>query len=190
MISPNLASRPFLNTRPVWLVTGAAAVLTVLLVILNVSFYIRSNRTLAPQLARYQQLRAEHQAMTTQVQTLVSELEKVPWRSLEGRVEATNVVLREWSFSWVRLLDDIERVVPREVRILKIGPSIGPEEVTLSLFIVARSRDAMIEFLTNLIDDPSFSKPIPIREGLPEESDLAGYELTLRVTYHPEEAGP
>ena len=29
MIAPNLAARPFLNTRPVWLVTGVAAALAV-----------------------------------------------------------------------------------------------------------------------------------------------------------------
>jgi Tfp pilus assembly protein PilN len=190
MIAPNLATRPFLNTRPVWLLTGAAGLLTVALLILNITLYVKTNSTLAPQLDHLRQLEAEHARLSNEVDGLLAELEKVPWRSLGSRVDATNVVLREWDFSWLNLLDDVERVMPREVRILRIGPSVGADEVSLNLAVVARTRDALIEFLNNLIIDPSFSKPIPIHEELPEESPSAGYDLRLRVNYHPEGAGP
>jgi Tfp pilus assembly protein PilN len=190
MIAPNLASRPFLNTRPVWVVTGAAGLLTVVLLILNISLYVKTNATLAPQLEYQRQLEAEHEQLSNEVGVLLAELDKVPWKSLASRVDATNVVLREWGFSWLDLLDDIERVMPREVRIIRIGPSVGADGVSLSLAVVARTRDALIEFLNNLINDPSFSKPIPIYEQLPEESASAGYDLTLRVSYHPDAEGP
>jgi hypothetical protein len=156
-------------------------------VVLNITSYLSSNRELAPQLDRLSRLRSEYESVSAEVRGLVAEFEKVPWRSLQSRVAATNVVLREWGFSWLALLDDIEEVIPREVRLIRIGPSVGPAEVTLSLRVVARSRDALIEFLDNLITDPRFSRPIPLREGLPEESAVAGYDLSLRVTYHPEE---
>jgi hypothetical protein len=187
VIAPNLASRQFLNTRPVWLVTCTAGFLTAVFVVLNITSYLSSNRELAPQLDRLSRLRSEYESVSAEVRGLVAEFEKVPWRSLQSRVAATNVVLREWGFSWLALLDDIEEVIPREVRLIRIGPSVGPDEVTLSLRVVARSRDALIEFLDNLITDPRFSRPIPLREGLPEESAVAGYDLSLRVTYHPEE---
>jgi Tfp pilus assembly protein PilN len=185
MILPNLAARPFLNTRPVLLVTGAAGLLAVLFLILNVSFYFSSNRTLAPQLERARELRAQRDALTTQVRGVLADLEKVPWRSLSSRVQATNLVLREWSFSWLRLLDDIERVMPRDVRIVRIAPVVSSEGVALNLMAIARSRDDILELLENLIADGSFSEPIPVREALPEKSSIAGYELTLRVNYHP-----
>jgi len=187
MIAPNLATRPFLNTRPVWLVTGAAGVLALLFFILNVSFYFSSNRTLAPQLERARELRAQRDTLSGEAQTVLRDLEKVPWKSLSGRVQATNLVLREWSFSWLRLLDDIERVMPRDVRIVRIAPVVSVDGVTLNLMAVARTRDDILEFLDNLIVDPSFSNPIPLREGLPEESATAGYEITMRVNYHPSE---
>lgn len=187
MTAPNLASRPFLNTRPVWLVTGAAGLLTVVLLIVNITLFVRTNRTLAPQLDYLAQLEAEHQELSHEVALVLTELEEVPWKSLASRVHGTNVVLREWGFSWLDLLDDIEAVMPREVRVIRIGPGVGPDGVKLNLMVVARSRDAMIELLTNLITDPSFSEPIPIHEGLPEESETAGYDLSLRVNYHPDE---
>lgn len=185
MIGPNLASRPFLNTRPVWLVAVAAGVLVVLFVILNFSFFFLSGRELAPQLTYARELEAKRDQLSSEVRGLVVELDKVPWKSLSSRVRATNVVLREWSFSWLGLLDDIERVMPREVRVVRIAPSVGDDGVTLNLEAIARSREATLEFLENLIADPHFSAPIPIRERFPEESEFAGYDLTMRVTYHP-----
>ena len=187
MIAPNLAARPFLNTRPVWLVTAVAVALAVLFIVLNVSFYFSSNRTLAPQLERARELRLQRDALVDDAQAVLRDLEKVPWRSLSGRVQATNLVLREWDFSWLQLLDDIERVMPRDVRIVRIAPAVTADGFTLNLMAIARTRDDVLELLQNLIVDPSFSEPIPIREGLPEESRTAGYELTMRVTYHPGE---
>jgi hypothetical protein len=53
---------------------------------------------------------------------------------------------------------------------------------------VARTRDAMLEFLENLVNDPNFSQPTPRREEGPEESDVPGYTLALSVRYNPPEA--
>ena len=45
----------------------------------------------------------------------------------------------------------------------------------------------MLQLLDNLIADPRFEEPTPSSEISPEESPLATYGLTLRVTYHPAE---
>jgi Tfp pilus assembly protein PilN len=185
VIAPNLASRPFLNTRPVWLLTGACVVLTVTFGALNVLSYVRSNRTLAPVIERRAELDAIKSELERSVRGEVQRLEGVPWKSLADRVRDTNVVLRERNFSWIRLLDDVERVMPYQVRMVTISPGVSTEGVSLSLAVVAQSRDAMLELLENLIADPSFSQPMPLREGLPETARTAEYELSLNVTYHP-----
>ena len=52
MITPNLATRPFLNTRPVWLVTAAAGLATLILLGLNLRLFLVSNRALDEETAR------------------------------------------------------------------------------------------------------------------------------------------
>jgi type IV pilus assembly protein PilN len=190
MIVPNLASRPFLNTRPVWLVTAVSILVALLFVVLNVFSYVTANRTLATQLSEYGRLEARRDALRREVKAEVATLDKVPWTSLANRVKATNLVLQEGSFSWPALLDDVERVMPYEVRLTRIAPTLGPEGVSLSLAVVCRSREAMLEFLENLIKDPSFANPIPVREELPEGSRTAAYDLTLKVDYRPPEVKP
>jgi hypothetical protein len=188
MILPNFASRPFLNTRPVWLVTAASGALALVFVVLNIVTFAGSNRTLAPQLDHRDRLRAEKAELEHELRGRLLEMEKVPWRSLRARVSATNVVLREHGFSWSRLLEDIERIMPYDARLVNIGPTVGPEGVLLNLMVVARTRDAMLELLENMIADPSFSEPLPRGEKGPGDAETAGYELSMTVKYHPPEA--
>ena len=82
MIAPDLAARPFLNTRPVWLVTGVAVALAVVFLVLNVSFYFSSNRTLAPQLERARELRSQREALAAETQIEIEDLDKDHLRSL------------------------------------------------------------------------------------------------------------
>jgi Tfp pilus assembly protein PilN len=131
-----------------------------------------------------------HQSLDAAVRRDINALERVPWRSLTRRVDATNLILQEHAFSWLGMLDDIERVMPYDLRLTRIAPSVGVDEVTLSLALIAHNRDAMLELLDNLIADPSFSNPTPSMEATPEESTTAEYVMSLRVTYHPNQEAP
>lgn len=190
MITPNLATRPFLNTRPVWLVAAAAGFLALILIGFNLRLYLVANRHLDDETTKRDGLELRYSALATEVKEDVDVLEKVPWRSLKGRVDATNLILREHSFSWLEMLDDIERVMPYDLRLTRIAPTVGSDEVTLSLEAVARNRDAMLEFLDNLIADPRFENATPATEKTPEETELTTYVLSVRVTYHPSEETP
>ena len=140
MITPNLATRPFLNTRPVWLVSGVAAFLAVVLIILNLRLMLVTSRALEDEIANRDALEAQYRSVAAQVRNDVEALTRVPWRSLEARVAATNTILRQQLFSWPQMLDDIAGAMPYDVRLTRIAPSVGPEKVTLSLEVVARRR--------------------------------------------------
>ena len=185
MIAPNLATRPFLNTRPVWLVTAVAGALTLILLAFNLRLFLVANRALVDETAKRDSLLERHLTLEAAVRKDVETLERVPWRSLTRRVDATNLILREHSFSWLGMLDDIERVMPYDVRLTKISPSVSDDGATLSLALIAHNRDAMLELLDNLVADPRFSDPTPSMESSPEENAAASYIMSLRVNYDP-----
>jgi len=184
VITPNLASRPFLNTRPVWVVSAAAGIVALILIGFNLHSYLVSNRSMGSQLERRDELRAKHAALSDEVRSDVEALAKVPWRSLRSRVEATNLIFSEHAFSWVQMLDDIGRVLPWDVRMTRISPKVEPGNATLSIEVLAQTRPSLLQFLDSLVDDPSFSDPTPMSENTPEEGGV-GYLMTLRVSYHP-----
>jgi len=190
MITPSLASRPFLNTRPVWLMTIATGCIALVLIGLNIRFYLITNRTIEDEIATRDALEKRYSELEGDARQEIAYLNRVPWRTLEARVNATNLVLEEHAFSWLKMLDDIERVMPYDVRLIRIGPSVGTEGITLSFEVVARNRDAMLDFIDNLVEDPKFDEPSLASEQTPEESDTGTYVLTMRVRYLASEVAP
>ena len=189
MIVPNLASRPYLNTRPVWVVTAVAAFMVLIFAVVNTHVWLKSSHSLEEQILTYDQLEEEYRRLTAEVSEQAEDLNRVPWKSLAARVNAVNAVIREHEFSWIGLLDDIERVLPYEVRLTKISPRVDVDSVNLSLVAIGRTRDALLDFFDALIQDPSFSEPTPSSEITPEESGF-GYVFNLTVVHHPGEVAP
>jgi len=169
----------------VWLVTAVAGALTLILLAFNLRLFLVANRALVDETATRDALLERHLVLEASVRKDVEALERVPWRSLTRRVDATNLILREHAFSWLGMLDDIERVMPYDVRLTRISPSVGSDGAMLSLALIAHNRDAMLELLDNLIADPRFSDPTPSTESTPEEDSTAAYVMNLRVNYHP-----
>jgi len=185
VITPNLATRPFLNTRPVWLLTAIAGFLALILIGFNTRLFLVENRTLGDEISRRDDLELLYSTVAAEVSTDVNDLQRVPWTSLKARVDATNLVLREHNFSWLRMLDDIERAMPYDVRLIRISPSVGSDQVMLSFSVIARNRDAMLQLIDNFVADPRFDDPRPSIERTLEGSALASHELLLRVIYRP-----
>jgi len=182
---PSLSTRPFLNTRPVWIFTGAAVLFGLILMAVNIGLYMSSNTRLEQELERKKELQAQVRDIQAELQRDIDAIAKVPWKRLRTKVEGLNGILRAYGFSWQRLLRDVGGVLPRQVRLERINPAVTKEGLSLSLKGKAQTRDAMLELLQNMIDDPRFERPLPRSETTPEESGV-GYEFALQVLYHPD----
>jgi hypothetical protein len=187
VITPNLASRPFLNTRPVWIVTVVSGLLALILILLDLRLMLISNRVLEDEIAVRDALEERHAELISTIEGDVRSLQRVPWGSLESRVNATNAILREQSFSWLQMLNDIEEAMPYDVRLTRISPSVGSDAVVISFEVIAKNRDAMLAFIDNLLADPRFEDPTLTSETTPEDSTAGDYMLRLRVRYLPPE---
>ncbi len=185
---PSLTSRPFLNTRPVWIFTTTAAAIGLILMAVNVGLYMSSNTRLQRLLERRKELETRVGELKAEVRGDVGALEKVPWKRLRREVTALDGILEAYGFSWPRLLRDVGAVLPRQVRLQRITPAVSKEGLSLGLKGTAQTRDAILELLQNMIDDPHFERPLPRSETTPEESGM-GYEFVMKVLYHPERGG-
>jgi len=182
---PNLASDPLLNTRPVWLLTAAMVALAAGLLAVNLHLYFDAGHTTAELRERRAELEAERSRLLESVRADVERLDRVPWRKIRRRVAAYNRVLEQHAFSWTVLLADLGEALPRDVRLTRVSPKVEEGKVVLALGGVARSREAMLRFLENLIGDPRFAEPVPRSEETPEGAGAPGYLFSLRVRYRP-----
>ncbi len=158
-ISVNLASRPFVELRPLFarlrLLMAALAVLAVALGfalhVLNRKAAIASAQmdSLKAQTSAFQQERAQNEARMRQPQNA----------GVLERSRFLNSLFARKSFSWTAVMMDLERVLPTGVQVTSIEPVISKEgDVSIRLRVTG-DRDRTIQLVRNLERSQRFIGP-------------------------------
>lgn len=195
----NLAQRPFVNERPARRTTILLWVVGLLLLTLNVMLF---QRHLSGQQERRQRIKtlgasiAEERAAIT---GLEEELAALDLKQQNRRVVFLNTQIARRIFSWSRLLDDLAQVQPDTVQLSRLSPRITERQVSAGLSDrsragdvvaiemggVARSSEAILDFVDRLFEHPSFVAPDLANE---REQEQKLYDFSLRVLYLPGES--
>jgi len=183
----NFARRPFVNERLARLVFVVAAALTIGLTLVHGFF-----------LARY--LVREQEALDVQVAELRDELAGTESRIAsasasvaQGQSALSNErtvflarLYRLKSFSWTGLFNELEAITPKAVRITSIAPLEVDGEISVTLTLVGRVLQNVLEMVSALEGSSFFATVFPL-----DEVDLAdlgagtdsGIAATLRLRY-------
>lgn len=187
MRRPNLARERFENGRPVWVLGGVLTGLAAILSILTLVEVLGVRGVEQAQLRRVEQLEAQRQTLQQAVTTSNRQLASVGWKKLQSEVDMLQDVVARRQLSWTRMLADLERVMPWDVRLVTIFPGTAKGgELRLQLEAIAVSRDAWLSLLARLFADTQFSDPVPQAEDSPASSGQQGYTVGLTVRYWPE----
>lgn len=174
----NLARRPFRNDRLAATAFGAAAVLLLALTVWHAVVI----RNLMP--ARTSERHRE-------VAALEADLAKLQAEARTLRTETPPVAtLAQWNlvkeivdrraFSWTGLFARLEQVMPMNVRLTSISPSMRKGQVELDVDASVRSREAGWEFVRVLEDGGDFYDVYPKSES--------GNEFKYGIRYRPRPA--
>jgi hypothetical protein len=111
------------------------------------------------------------------------QIASVNLKTLNTQTSYINLQIAERAFSWTLLLDELERTVPSDVRLLTLNPSTSKDgTTTLSLQCVAKTQDGMVKMLRGLLNNPKFRGAFPTTERRTETGE---YEFALKVQYLP-----
>jgi type IV pilus assembly protein PilN len=158
-ISVNLASRPFIELRPLFAKLRLAAVALALLAV-ALGFALRSlnakaraaeaqMNALKAKTRDYQQERQRNEARMRQPQNM----------AVLERSQFLNSLFASKSFSWTAVMMDLERVLPAGVQVTSIEPSTSKTgEVSIRLR-VSGDRDRAVELVRNLERSLRFVNP-------------------------------
>jgi Tfp pilus assembly protein PilN len=187
MRRPNLARERFENSRPVWVLGGLLTLIALVLSITTVVEVLGVHGVEQAQLKRVEQLEAQRLKLQQAVATSHRQLASIGWKKLQTEVETLQGVVARRQVSWSRMLADLERVVPWDVRLVSISPGFQKDGgMRLQLQAIAVSREAWLSLLARLFSDPQFSDPIPENEESPVSSGEQGYVVGLAVHYWPD----
>lgn len=179
----NLASRPYRDYRPVYAVVVVLSLLTAFLMLNNVETYYRYHRETGTTRAKIASIEADTAAERKKEQEAQQRLSNLDLARLDARAKFVNAKLYERAFSWSTLLDELESVLPADVRLLSIAPAIKPgEPVSLDLRFESRSANGLEVTMERLGTDPQFNDPFP---GSETRSETGTWTFSIDVKYLP-----
>src|SRR5947207_576051 len=153
----NLASQPFRRDRAMIVASGAVGAMLVASLILLIALALTDRQQLADVRASVAQLNQQIRAASKTQQELDSVLRKPENAEVLERSVFLNSLLDRKSISWTRILADLEKVLPHNVRVLNIQPSINARnQVTLELMVGAENEVAVINLYKALQESPLF----------------------------------
>jgi Tfp pilus assembly protein PilN len=188
-IDINLASRPYEDARRFWMVWGTAVgvlgLLTLVLLVVDVSGWIhaRSDRKEMEQkrvlIAARDRTRAEAEAFLNQPENRVT----------RDKSQFLNELIVRKAFSWTRVLENLERVMPPRVHLVSISPELTEDnELALKMTVAGDSRDRAIELERRMEESRRFAQPNIVREQHMESGTGDSEQVEIAAIYIPEAA--
>ncbi|RSL16118.1 type IV pilus assembly protein PilN [Edaphobacter aggregans] len=158
-ISVNLATRPFVELRPLFARLRLAAIaLGVLAIGLGFALHSLNAKarvaqahmdSLKAKTLQFQQERQRNEARMRQPQNM----------AVLERSQFLNAVFAAKSFSWTAVMMDLERVLPTGVQVTSIEPSITKEGDVVIRLRVSGDRDRAVQLVRNLETSQRFVSP-------------------------------
>jgi type IV pilus assembly protein PilN len=155
----NLASHPYEDAGPLWVRWGGAlaavSILTLILLYSALSGWAaaRSDRNLIEQ--REQQIAARDQQKIKAEETL-----NLPAnRGTRDRAQFLNDLFLRKAFSWTKLFEDLEQVMPPRLHVVSIQPERTLDnQLKVKIVVAGESRDRAIELVRKMEGSQRFQQ--------------------------------
>ncbi|MCP4656262.1 MAG: hypothetical protein GY856_12690 [bacterium] len=138
----NLARRPFVNARPVVRLTVLLWIFGVLLLVAN---FLSYSRYWAGSAEIRGQLAAVEEEMSREEESLAQLDQQVPSLDLEEQIDQViylNRLIKNRTFPWSTLFEDLEEILPPEVRLFSVQPNVRFDDKMPKRQTATRSRPA------------------------------------------------
>ncbi len=179
----NLASEPFRRDRP--MVVGTAVVSVLLLILLGIFISLAVSERNRAKEARGLIAKVDSQltTMTAEQNKLEAILRKPENAEVLDRSVFANQLLLRKGVSWTRIFNDLEKVLPHDVRLVSVRPQLnGPNDLLLDMEVGSQNGEAVVPFLMNLESSPMFGSTTMHTSRPPSQSDPL-FKYRVSVTY-------
>jgi type IV pilus assembly protein PilN len=185
----NLASQPYEDARQFWVRWGTALVAVILvtlaLVAMTVSGWFSARRDHA-KIAELKANIAQRDQTRKQAENFLNRPEN---RTTRDESQFINELIQRKSFSWTRVLENLEKVMPARVHLVSITPELDDDnQLTLKLWVAGDSRDRALDLARRMEESRRFSHTYIELESYAGESTPGGdpFQFSIRAIYVPE----
>jgi type IV pilus assembly protein PilN len=166
----NLASRPYEDSGPLWMRWGGAlaglSLITLILLYSALSGWADARKDHGLIEQRQQQIAARDLQKAKAEETL-----NLPAnRGTRDRAEFLNDLFLRKAFSWTRVFEDLERVMPARLHVVSIHPDKATDsQLKIKLVVAGESRDRALELVRKMEGSQRFQQT-----QIEQESTQAG----------------
>ena len=183
----NLASQPYEDARQFWMrwgtAVGAVGVLTLILLALDVTGWVNARRD--------RMAIAEKRAMIADRDQLRANAERIlnlpQNRSTRDQSQFLNELIERKAFSWTRVLENLEKVMPPRVHLMSINPQLDEDnQLGLKMTVAGDSRDRAIELARRMEESRRFAQTNIVSEHSQKNNTGDTEEFDIVAIYIPE----
>ena len=178
----NLATRPYEDAREFWsrwgLGVGLLGVLTLVLLGWAIDGWIKAGRDrhniaqLEQQIAGREKERAGAQAI----------LDLTVNRSTRDQSQFLNGLIQRKAFSWTRVFEDMERVMPPNLHVVSLRPEMNDQnQMELQMKVVGNSRNDAVELVHRMEGSKHFQAAQLIDERQGEGGSVTASVVSIYV---------
>lgn len=176
----NLAARPYRDYRPVYAVVVVMSLLTAFLMLNNVDTYLRYVHETKSTRARIAQTEEQTRVEARKEQEAKDRLKGLDLVHLDQQTRFINAKLAQRSFSWSRLLDELESILADDVRLLSVSPTFNDDgDIRLTLNFQSKSSNGMITTINRMNAHPQFKDAFPTTESQ-DENSIFSFDLSVK----------
>src|SRR4029077_12397236 len=183
----NLATRPYEDSRPLWLRWGGAlaalSLFTLILLYTALSGWADSRKDHGLIEQRQQQIAARDLQRAKAEETLSLPAN----RGTRDRAEFLNDLFLRKAFSWTRVFEDLERVMPARLHVVSIHPEKADNQLQIKLVVAGESRDRALELVRKMENSKRFQQ-IQIEQESNQTGQTPGdnMQMSISALYVPE----
>ncbi len=156
-VSINLASVPFEQTRKMLVASVAVGVLLLATFGLLLGLSKIESGQAAQTRLDIERLEKRQTALSAEQAQLEDVLRQPANAEVLDRSLFLNSLIYAKAISWTRLFDDLEKVVPYNVRLIQVRPqTTGQNQIVLDMVVGAESSEPVLELLKRMESSPQF----------------------------------
>src|SRR5712692_2191345 len=158
-IEINLASQPYEDSRRFWTYWGTGlgllALVTALLGYLAVTGFLQASRE-RDKIAGLQRGIAAYDQEKSRAETMLSLPEN---RLVRDRSHFLNDLFQRKAFSWTRVFEDLERVMPAHLHVVSIHPDMSKDNnLEIKLVVAGESREQALDLVRKMEGSARFKQ--------------------------------
>lgn len=205
----NLATRPFVNRRRFYTLSGLAAVVLSVTLVILLGIFVRNFRNEIGIRKQMKTVRQEIARLDSEQRRIEGVLERPEASDILDRNDFLNTLIREKAVSWTRIFMDLEKVMPDRVQTLALHPIPqvpglesgksastvaaswdGPLVMELQLRVASENFESLVKLVRQMEKAP-FDRPVLHTESKADNGQGAAivkdkdnlYNLALSVNY-------